>query len=446
MNHYTHSEGRYRLTYPSDWHLSEDDESDIVTLVPHRQNASINISLLELSMPAHEKNPEIAQLLLEQAIEAVWTAGSGSGSWSDKLFSKKSRRPPIPNVLHEVVNEADAAFCAFTVHEMHWRWWVFIKGIIALVISYNSSEQAAGVHHDAVEKIVKSVKIQELFLQDADAFTDYVLDFWRARDPQSAWRKKAVLALSGSDERAVYLYNLYDQCKQSPDRCRDIMDNFFVGLQDARQALTGQSVDEKAFQDILHSIFPMIKNQEWLEQLGKAAPEVPVSKINMAHTPWIDPLVIMYVIDYERSMSFIPMEWLESWGVSIEQLHQAAIENLDRERGECQMAHGADDQGNVHFVIFVSGDSYDATRILLSDFHEKLAPWLGESFLVAVPNRDFLIAFRPDDPNLLEFVKERVRHDHANQPYPLTERFFLCTPEGIQPYFIAPINSTTLYN
>lgn len=139
---------------------------------------------------------------------------------------------------------------------------------------------------------------------------------------------------------------------------------------------------------------------------------------------------MMYVIDYERSTSFIPQEWLEQWNLSIEQLHQIAIENLDREMADCPMAHGADEQGNVHFVIFVAGDSDDATRILLTEFHKKMTEWLGESFLVAVPNRDFLIAFRLDHPHLLEFVKERVRQDYSSQPCPLTDQIFLCTSKG----------------
>ena len=49
----------------------------------------------------------------------------------------------------------------------------------------------------------------------------------------------------------------------------------------------------------------------------------------LAYREFLGDLMIAYVIDEERSVAYINEEHLDRWSVSVQDLHERAIENLD---------------------------------------------------------------------------------------------------------------------
>ena len=69
-------------------------------------------------------------------------------------------------------------------------------------------------------------------------------------------------------------------------------------------------------------IFPMLKPLEMLVEVRER--RLPM----LAYREFLGDLMITYVIDEERSVAYINEEHLERWSVSVQDLHERAIENL----------------------------------------------------------------------------------------------------------------------
>ena len=117
-----------------------------------------------------------------------------------------------------------------------------------------------------------------------------------------------------------------------------------------------------------------------------------------------------------------------------ETLHAQALQNLIA-RSEGVKVQALQDEGDhVMAVIFQEEDAYDSSRLLLPTLHQKLAGLLGSPFLGGIPNRDFLICFRADVPELLSRMAGQIAEDFRQMPYPITEKLFLVTADGVAAY------------
>jgi len=114
----------------------------------------------------------------------------------------------------------------------------------------------------------------------------------------------------------------------------------------------------------------------------------------------------------------------------LDDLHDAAIENLTA-RSNTIAAHAAqDDDGNMELILFQTMDGYDASRVLLPDLNEKLRDHLGSPFAAAIPNRDILLCFR-DDEATIAHLRPQIERDFAQMPHQITDEILLVTPDGI---------------
>ena len=148
--------------------------------------------------------------------------------------------------------------------------------------------------------------------------------------------------------------------------------------------------------------------------------------------PLIPGLIIAYAIDHDRTISYLPKQKFEEWGIPFEQLHETAMTNLTA-RSEAISAHAAEDeQGRVNLILFQTMDGYDASRVLLPTLHEKLREYLGSPFAAGIPNRDILLCFRNDEETVGR-LREQIREDHGKMPHGVTEKLLLVTADGIAP-------------
>lgn len=214
------------------------------------------------------------------------------------------------------------------------------------------------------------------------------------------------------------LENLYRSVVLNPDQSRHRIERWIVEL---LRAAEGSPDRNGSFDELRDRILPMILSEK--------------SAASHRHTviePLVDGLNIAYAIDSDRTITYIPETQFGDWGITREQLHAAAIENLVA-RSEAMSAHAAqDEQGQVNLILFQTMDGYDASRVLLPSLHEKLREYLGSPFAAGIPNRDILLCFRNDDETVAR-LRDQIGDDHRKMPHGVTDRLLLVTADGIAP-------------
>lgn len=150
----------------------------------------------------------------------------------------------------------------------------------------------------------------------------------------------------------------------------------------------------------------------------------------VAHVPFVNGTVIVFVIDLPQMTVSITVEQLVRWGLQAEDLDMIARENLSRYAPDLSIQIvDAVDGGRA--AIMSRQDGYDAARILLDSLHDRLAPELRGDFYVATPARDMFLAFTCDPPVFIDRLLGRVHQDYRRMPYPITDSFFYVTRDGV---------------
>ena len=226
----------------------------------------------------------------------------------------------------------------------------------------------------------------------------------------------------GDRDLTVNLGNFYTAYIRDPTQLDVIFQNL-VGV------MLGSTPDRSTsdFVQLAERIYPMLKPIELLVEVRER--NLPM----LAYREFLANLIITYVIDEERSVTFINEEHLERWGRSVHDIHQLSLENL-RHRTLARVDYASTGAGDQRIFIFNSSDGYDATRLLLADV---LAAWAREmpgNLVIGIPNRDFLIAFSDANPEILRSVAQQIQADAARLEYGLTDQLFTLVNGVVQEY------------
>jgi uncharacterized protein YtpQ (UPF0354 family) len=214
------------------------------------------------------------------------------------------------------------------------------------------------------------------------------------------------------------LENLYRAVVLSPDESRHQIERWVVEL---LRAAEGNPDRTGSFEELKDRILPMILAEE----------DVAAHKHTVTQQ-LIEGLRVAYAIDSDRTIAYIPEAQFEQWGVSRDDLHEAALGNLIA-RSEAMNAHAAQDEdGRVNLILFQTMDGYDASRILLPNLHDKLREYLGSPFGAGIPNRDILLCFRNDEETV-DRLRDQIADDHKKLPHGVTDKLLLVTADGIAP-------------
>jgi hypothetical protein len=212
------------------------------------------------------------------------------------------------------------------------------------------------------------------------------------------------------------LENIYRMSTLRPEERLHQIDRWMVEL---LRAAEGTPDRFGTFEELKDRILPMVLP-------GIAADQYK----GTVNTVLVDGLLVAYAIDQDRTISYIPLERFKDWNISLEDLHQLAIDNLVA-RSESLAAHAAEDEnGEVNLILFQTMDGYDASRILLPTLHEKLRSYLGSPFGAAIPNRDMLLCFRNDGETVGRIARQ-VTEDYRQMPHQVTDQLMLVTADGI---------------
>ena len=213
----------------------------------------------------------------------------------------------------------------------------------------------------------------------------------------------------------VGLENLYRMVVLKPDDMRHSIERWVVEL---LRAAEGSPDRELSFEELRERVLPMI------------LPEHSATHDGVVSEQLVEGLRIGYAIDNDRTIAYIPQAHFANWGITEDELHEVAIENLVK-RSEQMSAHAAQDEdGRISLIIFQTMDGYDASRVLLPTLHEKLREHLGSPFCAGIPNRDILLCFRNDEETVGR-LKSQIEDDYKKMPHQVTDQLLLVTADGI---------------
>lgn len=176
--------------------------------------------------------------------------------------------------------------------------------------------------------------------------------------------------------------------------------------------------------DARAQIYPRIVGDGFFEGLGRQADLV-------AHEPIGNGASLGWVLRYEQRCRYVRRDEVQQWGLTLEQLRRAALENL-ASVSERARFHRMETEGGA-LIAARSGDGLDSARLLLPALHSVLARELGSPLVVGTPHRDALFACAAGDRHLVEALRARVREDADRAPHRITHGLWVLDEIGIRP-------------
>ena len=252
--------------------------------------------------------------------------------------------------------------------------------------------------------------------KEPEAFAECVADMLRRLQPEYA------VDLVGPREllvngRRLDLENLYHMVNHEPGRGTEIVEHYL------EQLFAGESMQlaSMTFEFARPRIMPRVQPESIFDHL---------SRDQVAHVPYVNETVIVFVTDLPHMTVSITTEQLVRWRVSLDALEDIARANLDQYAPELDVQIVESKEGG-RAAIIGQHDGYDAARLLLGGLHERLAPQLGGDFYVATPARDMFVAFSQGPDVFVRRLRERVENDFRRLPYPICPDFFYVTRDGV---------------
>ncbi|HEY7118748.1 MAG TPA: DUF1444 family protein [Tepidisphaeraceae bacterium] len=216
------------------------------------------------------------------------------------------------------------------------------------------------------------------------------------------------------------LENLYRIAQLDPDDITHHVERWAVEL---LRASEGHPDEDGPFESLKERIMPMILPAQFCDE----AYETVVSQ------PLIEGLRVAYAIDSDRTISYIARKLFDEWRISMDDLHDRAIENLVTRSEEMHANVAQDEEGNITLIILSQRDGYDSARILLPTLHDRLSEHLGSPFVAAIPHRDILLCFR-NEGETVQRLTPQISEDYSKMPHQVTDQLLLVTPDGVAPY------------
>jgi uncharacterized protein YtpQ (UPF0354 family) len=253
-----------------------------------------------------------------------------------------------------------------------------------------------------------------------EQFVQQVIEVVRDRFPAAkVARAEQPFSLRVNGQLAS-MENVYRSALLQPEHTDGIIEQW---MKEMIHASEGTPDQHAPYEKLAERIMPVVLRE------GTVDPQTSL----MVTQPLVSGLNVGYVVDSDRSFWYIPRAAFDSWGISVDDLHEKALGNLV-DRSQAISAHAAQDpDGKINLILFQTGDGFDASRILLPTLNERLREHLGSPFLAGIPNREILLCFR-DDEETLTRLRDQIKSDYKQMPHPITDRLLLVTPDGIAPH------------
>ena len=252
--------------------------------------------------------------------------------------------------------------------------------------------------------------------REPEAFGEQVARILKRQSPERAVELAGPMDLVVNG-KYLRLENLYRMVQREPDRGVQIVENYLELL------IEGDSFSAVPLPLSVAKprIMPRIQPVTIFEHLDKE---------QVAHVPYVNDTVIVFVIDMPRMTLSVTIEQTLRWGVEAEDLDLIARENLARYNPDLRIQLVESVEGGRGGIL-TAQDGYDAARLLLTSLHGRLAPELNGDFYVAIPARDVFLALSSGPAEFVTRLIKRVERDFRRLPYPITSNLFVVTRDGV---------------
>jgi hypothetical protein len=214
----------------------------------------------------------------------------------------------------------------------------------------------------------------------------------------------------------VSLEQLYRRCEEHPDETGWIVRRAVLAVQRAMEDPDGLPGN---WRDL---VYPQLIEEE------ATRPDDLITR------PFVDELIICYILDSTDTFRLVRTADLSLAKVTEEDLHTAAMRNLDRSGAGVGIdTLNAESDEHDTLLRFHSGDGLDAARLLMPGFFSRYSPRFGDTdLLVAIPTRDVMVVLADRDPAQATFLALRVDQEQRSRAYPLHSRLLRVSAEGVR--------------
>ncbi|MDB5336130.1 MAG: hypothetical protein JWN70_1749 [Planctomycetaceae bacterium] len=404
--------GWFTVEYPPSWNAKETD--GIFSLSPSDEVGLLTIKATWGEQPTDAKLEDLLNL--------------------KQLFPRRRkvrRLPSLPIAAESLVYEGEVhpptdgpwwRRWLAPANWRRWRIWVIRRGKICLYALYLHADESDPEVLTLVGMILQTLQIAESPADPPERFTERVVDLARREFPSMPCEPAPDFQLKVGESR-INLFNFYRSYIASPEQFEAIV---LPALTTVVQVQGwGKERLEPNWDQVRDRIMPMLYPVDaWKERFS-----------NFIGSDWVAGLVILYVVDESHAYWYIRQELLDMWGRSTDELHDTAMQNLDRYFHDSPMElTGAGDPDGPQILLPSRPDAYNSSRFLSSEFRGKLQDVLGREFAVGMPNRDFFVAVSTQTPEAVEHVRQKVAEDYLQMDHPLTSTMLFVTSDGVSEY------------
>lgn len=250
---------------------------------------------------------------------------------------------------------------------------------------------------------------REVFLQQVDAEL-------RSRGAALQFKRDGSAFDLHMGFRVLDLRPLYHAAANDPRGSRRIIANAFSQFDEVLKA-----EQEACPEDPLRLVLPRIYSRGDLQLLDLE---------RIPHREFGNGTVVVLVRRLQMFTVTVTRTDINCWGLSMEEVYDAAIQNLADYTGDMKVQF-VDSKEGGKAAIMEHHDGFDAARLLLPDLHQRLAPTMKGDFLVGIPSRDTCWAISMTPPNFVERMKGLLARDSRNLPYPISPNLFVVTRDGV---------------
>lgn len=398
----------FEISLPPTWKSSAQGDSLLVT--PGTCSGYLTILAKSLTdQPTQHDIREIVQGLFPQRRNVSWTASPEGSIW-------------IAARQGEAVLRRSKQWWQRWFARSEWqRWilWVAKTGDTLFLALYLPKQQRDPEEESLARFVLGTLQPKIAPLRTPREFLRGVLELLRKNYPESKVASGSEMSVVLGNA-VVNLEQAWKEYQQAPERFEEI------ALSRARLASAAERAialpTELAWETNRSRVMPMLLPEDEVRQWHPG----------LVCSDWIAGLKIAYVLDEPESYRYINLPLFQRWGISLERIHQQALENLEGYFESRPMEIAASQNLDATQVLLpVRADAYNTSRLLSESFQKTLREYLGREYAVGIPSRDLFVAMRIDQFPLVSEIREKIMEDFPTREFPLSRRMLLVSPDGI---------------
>jgi hypothetical protein len=301
-----------------------------------------------------------------------------------------------------------------------WKMWAFRRSGLLVVVTLLHEGPRDPELESLTRLILRCMELAEEPADPPEVFAQRALALCRQKFPLLQVELLEGFQVQIATSR-LNLANFYRAYVREPDK----FDQILLPAMTTAVQVQGWGEQETAppLEIVRDRLMPMLYPEEvWREKFQDILGE-----------PWVAGLAILYVVDESNAYWYVRQELLERWGLSLTDLHDIALDNLQSyfERQPMEMAVAESESGGPSMMMPGKPDTYNSVRLLCQSFLTKLREVAEGDLAVGVPGRDFFVAVSMKRPEMVDRIRSRIREDFRQTDHPLTDRMLLVTADGV---------------